>query len=105
MGPRRDPDEGISEAYESPNTAPTAEAYLNDTQLHILRFCLQEQGINALLECAERTNRTKFRRQILVPLLEQGLLERTIPDRPTSKKQKYRTTEQGKQRLHHEQYV
>lgn len=102
-GPRRDPEGGMSGACQSPNAAPTAEQYLNDTQLHILRSCLQEQGINALLECAERTNRTKFRRQILAPLLEQGLLERTIPDRPTSKNQKYRTTEQGKRKLRHEQ--
>ena len=102
-GPRWDPDGGMSGAYQSTNIEPTAEQYLNDTQLHILRFCLQEQGINALLECVERTNRTKFRRQILTPLLEQGLLERTIPDRPTSKNQKYRTTEQGKKILHHEQ--
>lgn len=93
----------MSGTCQSPNAAPTAGQYLNDTQLHILRSCLQEQGINALLECAERTNRTKFRRQILTPLLEQGLLERTIPDRPTSKNQKYRTTEQGKRKLRHEQ--
>lgn len=50
-----------------------------------------------------RTNRTKFKTDFLTLLLEQGLLERTIPDRPTSKNQKYRTTTLGKKILHHEQ--
>ncbi len=44
-----------------------------------------------------RSNRTKFRDQVLSPLLEAGLVEMTIPDKPTSSKQRYRITEQGKQ--------
>jgi ATP-dependent DNA helicase RecG len=43
-----------------------------------------------------RTDRTKFRNQVLRPLLEDGLIEMTIPDKPTSSKQKYRLTEAGK---------
>lgn len=96
IGPRWDPDGGMSGAYQSTNIEPTAEQYLNDTQLHILRFCLQEQGINALLECVERTNRTKFRRQILTPCLNKACWSVPFPTVPPSKNQKYRTTEQGK---------
>ena len=44
---------------------------------------------------AERTNRTKFRDQVIQPLMDQGLLEMTLPDKPTSSQQKYRLTEQG----------
>jgi ATP-dependent DNA helicase RecG len=40
---------------------------------------------------ADRANRTKFRDQVLNPLLADGLLEMTIPDKPTSSKQRYRT--------------
>ncbi len=44
----------------------------------------------------DRTDRTKFRNQVLKPLLEAGWLEMTIPDKPTSSKQKYRLTPEGK---------
>lgn len=46
-----------------------------------------------------RTNRTKFRDQILRPLLEAGLIEMTIPDKPRSPKQQYRITEAGRMAL------
>lgn len=48
------------------------------------------------MELSKRTNRTKYRDQALNPLLEKGYLEPTIPDKPTSSKQKYRLTELGK---------
>lgn len=48
---------------------------------------------------AGRTNRTKFRDQVLKPLLEVGWLEMTIPEKPRSSKQKYRLTEKGRQVL------
>ena len=44
---------------------------------------------------AERTNRTKFRDQVIQPLMDQGLLEMTLPDKPTSSQQKYWLTAQG----------
>ena len=43
-----------------------------------------------------RTNRTKFRDQVVAPRLEGGLLEMTIPDKPRSSKQQYRITEAGR---------
>lgn len=43
-----------------------------------------------------RTNRTKFRNQVLNPLIEAGLIEMTIPDKPTSSKQRYRITDKGR---------
>ncbi|MBU0908221.1 MAG: transcriptional regulator [Proteobacteria bacterium] len=46
-----------------------------------------------------RANRTKFRDQVLQPLLDAGLIEMTIPDKPTSSKLKYGLTENGKQFL------
>lgn len=43
-----------------------------------------------------RTNRTKFRDQVLAPLLETGLIEMTIPEKPRSPNQRYRITEAGR---------
>ncbi|MCD4816773.1 MAG: hypothetical protein K8R06_10310, partial [Methanosarcinales archaeon] len=51
--------------------------------------------ITELMEIAGRTDRTKFRNQVLNPLIEAGLLEMTLPDKPRSSKQKYRLTEKG----------
>jgi ATP-dependent DNA helicase RecG len=46
-----------------------------------------------------KTNRTRFRDQEIKPLLELGWLEMTIPDKPTSSRQKYRSTETGRKIL------
>jgi predicted transcriptional regulator len=50
----------------------------------------------------ERSDRTKFRHHFLKPLLEAGLVEMTIPAKPTSSKQKYRLTIKGRQLLEQE---
>jgi len=42
-----------------------------------------------------RSDRTKFRHKVLNPLIEAGLIEMTIPDKPRSSKQRYRTTAAG----------
>ena len=43
-----------------------------------------------------RSDRSKFRKQILKPLIDAGWIEMTIPEKPTSSRQKYRLTEKGK---------
>jgi hypothetical protein len=42
-----------------------------------------------------RQNRTKFRDGLIRPLIEGGLLAYTIPGKPRSLVQRYRTTEAG----------
>ena len=44
-------------------------------------------------------NDEHFRKTYLLPALERGLIEMTIPDKPTSRLQKYRITETGRRRL------
>ena len=68
-------------------------------QVGILRKALSEAPMTELMAVMGRTNRTKFRDQVIRPLLEAGWIEMTVPDRPTSRKQRYRTTAAGKKAL------
>jgi len=68
-------------------------------QAQILRNCLIEVAITELMALVGRTNRTKFRDQVLKPLIGDGLIEMTIPDKPRSSKQKYRLTDTGRKVL------
>lgn len=68
-------------------------------QVVILRNCLSEKTISALMKVLGRSDRTKFRNQVLKPLMEAGWLEMTIPDKPTSSKQQYRLTAKGRNLL------
>lgn len=60
---------------------------------------MKEKAIGDLMKIAKRADRTKFRKQVLNPLLNAHLIEMTFPDKPRSSKQKYRLTEAGKKFL------
>jgi DNA-binding PadR family transcriptional regulator len=51
------------------------------------------------MSVAGRSDRTKFRNQVLKPLLDAQWVEMTIPDKPNSSKQRYRITALGKATL------
>jgi predicted transcriptional regulator len=51
------------------------------------------------MQIFNRSDRTKFRRGIISPLLKMGLLEMTDPNRPNNPKQKYRTTKKGQEAI------
>ncbi|MEE2717487.1 MAG: transcriptional regulator [SAR324 cluster bacterium] len=61
-----------------------------------MRHCVVESAIGDLMAELGRTNRTKFRNQILAPLLDADLVEMTVPDKPRSSKQRYRLTAKGR---------
>jgi len=93
----------VGKAFEAVGGKITPEVgtklALSRHQVQILHNCLEERAIGDLMEIEDRSDRTKFRNQVLRPLLDAGLIEMTIPDKPTSSKQKYRLTETGKQIL------
>jgi hypothetical protein len=41
------------------------------------------------------SDRENFRKEYLLPVLKQGLMEMTIPDKPKSRNQRYRLTSKG----------
>jgi len=65
---------------------------LSEDQVQLLFECREPKGIVELMHLVGRSNRTKFRDQVIKPLIAQGYLKRTVPERPTSSKQKYKTT-------------
>jgi len=85
------------EAVAAPGAADGGtKPALSRHQVEIIRKCVTEQPITALMAVARRTDRTKFRTQVLTHLLAEGLLAMTIPDKPRSSNQKYRLTEKGR---------
>ncbi len=71
----------------------------SDLLIPLLQIATTPAPIEFLMKVAGQTNRTRFRNAILRPLLDAGLIEMTIPDKPRSSKQKYRLTERGRRVL------
>ena len=63
---------------------------LTSDQLFVFEHIKGEMSLVDLMALLNRKDRTKFRQQVLAPLIELGLVEATIPDKPTSSRQKYR---------------
>ena len=57
---------------------------------------MDDTAIGDLMSIAGRADRTKFRNQILRPLLRAELLMMTIPEKPNSRLQKYQLTKRGR---------
>jgi ATP-dependent DNA helicase RecG len=68
---------------------------LSRHQVQVLEIARVSTDLSELMHAAGRSDRTKFRNQVLRPLLDAGWLEMTIPDKPRSSKQQYRTTAAG----------
>jgi len=93
-------------AQIGPATAKTAQvgtkSALSRHQVQVLEKAGDPRSIADLMEACGRADRTKFRNQVVRPLLEAGLLEMTIPDKPRSSRQRYRTTPAGERLLDQE---
>ena len=72
---------------------------LSRDQAQVLELTEEPRTLPELMVPSGRTNRTKFRDQVLAPLLDAGLVEMTVPDKPRSPKQQYRMTEAGRAAL------
>lgn len=82
---------------EEPKTAQDGtKLALSRHQVEILRKCSEDSLLVDLMVIIGRSDRTKFRKQILNPLMDTGLLEMTVPEKPRSSKQRYRTTLAGR---------
>ena len=55
----------------------------------ILDFCKEAKSVPEIMENFGFESRTSFRRKYLTPMLKNGVLKMTIPEKPSSKNQKY----------------
>lgn len=62
----------------------------------VLRFCQEPRKAGEIQKLLGLRHRETFQNNYLKPLLDNGWLERTIPDKPRSRLQKYRLTEKGR---------
>ena len=65
-------------------------------QERVIAFCDVPRSTKELLYKVGRSDRTKFKRFVLRVLVEDGILEWTIPDKPNSRLQKYQLTAKGR---------
>ena len=61
----------------------------------LIIFCAEARSFSEMLAYMGLSDRTKFRRKYIYPLLEFDILEQTMPDKPNSRNQKYRLTAKG----------
>lgn len=79
-------------------TASTPEVALEVTpEVRLLSVLTGEMTRQQLKEALGLKDDEHFRKAYLLPALDVGLIEMTIPDKPRSSKQKYRLTDKGRQ--------
>ena len=89
-------EEGRTEVVPPVNDETGTKLALSGHQVEILEICRNESQLVALMAITGRTDRTKFRNQVLKPLIDAGFIEMTTPEKPRSSKQRYRLTPKGK---------
>jgi ATP-dependent DNA helicase RecG len=88
--------------FETPDYAvkylracPTLDISYVDKAEAILEVCVKPQQIQDMMRLVRQSNRTRFRQNILRPLIEYGYLSMRIPSKPSSPLQRYFTTSKG----------
>ncbi|WP_280743482.1 MULTISPECIES: RNA-binding domain-containing protein [unclassified Parabacteroides] len=79
---------------------PTIDISYVDKAESVLEACVKPLPIQDMMRMVKQSNRTRFRQNILRPLLDEGLLAMRIPTKPSSPLQTYFTTEKGKALLY-----
>jgi len=93
------PEGGVTLTFFTPEVAPevTPEVAPEDTpEVRLARVLVGEMARQQLQSALGLKDDEHFRRAYLLPALEAGLVEMTVPDKPRSSRQKYRLTAKGR---------
>lgn len=60
----------------------------------ILEFCKEPRSLKEIMDYTSLNHRETFMNNYLYPLLESGKIEKTIPEQPRNRNQKYITKEE-----------
>ncbi|MCW1734266.1 Fic family protein [Anaerorudis cellulosivorans] len=80
----------------TPQVTPQAARQVTRQAKNLVLIMTDEMTRDELQEKLQLKDRENFRKLYISEALEQGLIEMTIPDKPTSPEQKYRLTAKGK---------
>ena len=67
----------------------TAQVEIRDRIAKTLKFCEQPRTLKEMMSFLNLKHRVYFLKDVLTPLIEKKYLQRTIPDKPRSRFQKY----------------
>ena len=79
----------VGPASTQDTTQDTVQDTTQDREQMLLDYCAVPRSREEIQRYIGIANREYFRQSILKPLLDSGKLKRTIPDKPSSKNQKY----------------
>ena len=79
----------VGPASTQDTTQDTVQDTTQDREQMLLDYCAVPRSREEIQRHIGIANREYFRQSILKPLLDSGKLKRTIPDKPSSKNQKY----------------
>ena len=65
------------------------QSALSRHQVQLLEFIKKPRSFREMMNLLGWTDRTKFRKKYIKPLLNLNLVKMTVPDKPTSRNQKY----------------
>ena len=82
-----------------PHVTPHVAPHVTPHVVAILEAARDPRSRDELQRATGLKDRMHFQKAYLEPLLSAGWIEMTIPDRPRSRLQRYRTTEAGKAAL------
>lgn len=92
-----DSDRASDRASDKASDRAEDDTYIDATDkvVSILRFCKEAKFRKKIFELLGVTYQFKNFKAFIEPLLQHDYLELTVPDKPTSPKQQYRTTKKG----------
>ncbi|MTW21819.1 AlbA family DNA-binding domain-containing protein [Allochromatium palmeri] len=97
---RQDANDGETDSRpRSDLTAQVTAQVTAEVASRIGAFCQEPRSAREIMEMLGLKHWKTFQANYLNPLLASGVIERTIPDKPSSRLQKYRITEIGKDGL------